>query len=122
MHVRHSGQGGAQLAGALPQRALPSGALPVPARNSAYVWQEVIPFAELPGGVLSTDVPWVIAADGPLPPASRARGVEVLWGAGTRERRLSELLGAARAAGPLDVATLVEIQRDVQSPGAGAVQ
>ncbi len=110
--------GGRQLAGAVPDRALPTGGVPVPARNRAYVWTRPLAFGALPERRLGSGAGAVVAADGPLGGEAEARGIEVWWRSGHRASRVRALLDQGRAAGPLDLRDVVAIQDDVVSQGA----
>lgn len=109
------GAGGLQVAGAIPKREVPSGAVPVPGSDPAYDWSDTLPFDALPALDLGGRRPYLVAADGPLPGSS---GIERLWEPGSRSRRIEALLRQATARGPLDLTGLVEMQRDVRSPDA----
>jgi hypothetical protein len=68
-----AGAAGVQMAGFLPERSLPSGLVPVPARDPNYHWTQRIPFAELPRREVSGRQPWVVASDGDPTTAGRSR-------------------------------------------------
>lgn len=109
------GQGGLQVAGAIPRREAPSGAVPVPGNDPAYDWDDTIPFDALPALDLGGPHPFLVAADGPIP---GSRGIERLWRPGDRSRRIATLLREAASRGPLDLAAVAAMQRDVQSERA----
>ncbi len=111
--VDAAGAGGLQLAGFVPQRAMPSGLQPVPASNSAYEWSHGVSADELPARLLGAGHPWIVSADAGLPLASV--GIELMWRPGARAERVSELLAQASVRGPLDLAQLVAIQHDAGS-------
>lgn len=114
-----AGAAGIQTAGFLPERGLPAGLLPVPARDPDYEWRGRLPRARLPARILSDGAGFAIAADGA--PASADPAIEWLWRPGERSARLGALLAEARRAAPLDVRALVALGRDVESARAGAV-
>ena len=107
-----SGEGGVQLAGALPRRRMASGLQPVPARNPAYLWTELLPAAWLPERRLGPGVDWVVAADRSL--VGRESGIEFYWLAGDRARRIDALITAAHETGPIQPATLAAMLADRQ--------
>ncbi|MBW2242564.1 MAG: penicillin acylase family protein [Deltaproteobacteria bacterium] len=109
---RH-GRGALQVAGALPERALPSGIVPLPSTNVAYGWKRRIPHEALPHRGLTRSRPWLISADGSLP-GGRAAGIEMLWRSGARAGRLAKLLRDLRAK-PLEEDDLVTLQADARS-------
>lgn len=112
VYADEKGEGGLQVAGAIPRREVPSGAVPVPANDPAYDWSQTIPFDSLPSLALGGQHPFLVAADGPLP---GSQGIERLWRPGDRSRRIATLLRESASQGPLDMAALAVMQRDVQS-------
>ncbi|MCP3985541.1 MAG: penicillin acylase family protein [bacterium] len=107
------GRGALQVAGALPDRDLPSGIVPLPSTNASYAWEHPISPEALPHRALSRARPWLIAADGPLP-GGRAAGIEMLWRSGARAGRLAQLLRDRRNQ-PLEEDDLVTLQADSRS-------
>ncbi|MCP5055099.1 MAG: penicillin acylase family protein [bacterium] len=107
------GRGSLQVAGALPEREVPSGIVPLPSTNVAYGWKRPIPYEALPHRGLTRSRPWLISADGSLP-GGRAAGVEMLWRSGARAGRLAKLLRDLRAK-PLEEDDLVTLQADARS-------
>lgn len=107
------GRGALQVAGALPDREMPSGIVPLPSTNAAFAWTRPLPFEALPRQTLSRRSPWLIAADGPLPGRQASR-IEMLWRSGARAERLAELLRDLRSQ-PLEEDDLVALQADAHS-------
>ena len=126
-----SGDAGLQMAGWLPERRLPSGLVPVPARMRIYDWQGRIAYADLPSVRLdASNTPgeslgrsWLIFADGKIGDGLKEAGIEWLWRPGERQRRLnerlSELTGAGAVASPggtvqrLDLRGAAALQADL---------
>lgn len=115
-----SGEAGLQVAGAIPDRALPASLLPVPGRDPDYEWRGRIAAERLPARTLSGGRGFAVAADGDLGPAGGAP-VEWLWRPGERAARLESLLGEASARGGLEIRSMIELQRDVRSERAARV-
>jgi len=99
-----AGEGGLQMAGALPRRRMATGLQPVPSRNSAFAWSDTLGPDELPGRRLGSGADWVVAADRSL--VGRESGIEFFWQPGDRARRIDALMAEARAAGAIRPATL----------------
>ncbi len=118
-YVDEAGAGGVQLAGALPSRRMATGLQPVPSRNPAFAWSEALPAAQLPGRRLGPGSDWLVAADRSL--TGRGSGIEFFWQSGDRARRIDALLGAARATGPIEPATLGVMLADRKTPEADAL-
>jgi len=114
-----AGSAGVQMAGFLPKRSLPSGLVPVPGRDPAYHWTRRIAFAELPRREMGRRTRWIIASDGDPTYGGEASEIEFLWRTGVRAARIDSLLGKYARAGPMNVRTLVSVQGDVLSGGAG---
>jgi penicillin amidase len=111
-----AGEGGVQLAGALPRRRMASGLQPVPARNPAFAWDETLGARELPGRRLGPGTGWVVAAD--RGPARGMSGIEFFWQPGDRARRIEALLETARAGGPIQPAALAAMLADRRAGAA----
>ena len=114
-----AGSAGVQMAGFLPKRSLPSGLVPVPGRDPTYHWTRRIAFAELPRREMGRRTRWIVAADGDPTYGGEASEIEFLWRTGARAARIDSLLGKHARAGPMNVRTLVSLQGDVLSGGAG---
>ncbi len=113
-------QGGfRQLAGALPDRDLSSGLVPLPSGNRGYDWRGRIPAENLPRRALGRRGVWLIAADASL--GRVGGGPEMLWRSGARHARWEHGLRALRARGRIDEADLLELQDDATSDVAGAL-
>ena len=109
-------QGFHQLAGAVPDRALPSGLVPLPRGDRGYDWEGVLPQEKLPYRILGGAAPWLIAADGSL-----GRGpahIEVLWRSGARAHQWAEGLRDLRGEGRFDEGDLVRLQENFRSERA----
>jgi penicillin amidase len=112
------GQGGLQVAGWLPKRAMTTNLVPVPGRTRWYDWRGRIPFEKLPHVALGPDVGWLIAADNPLGDPEPPFAIEWLWRTGERARRIDALLREATRQGPVDARTLAAVQHDVYAADA----
>jgi penicillin amidase len=111
-----AGDGGLQLAGALPRRRMATGLQPVPSRNPAFAWSDTLEPAALPRRRLGPDVDWLVAADRSL--AGRESGIEFFWQPGDRARRIDALMAEARAAGTIRPATLGAMLADRRAAAA----
>ncbi len=118
-YADEAGEGGVQLAGALPRRRMATGLQPVPARNPAFAWSEVMAPAELPGRRLGPGVDWLVAADRSL--SGRGSGIEYFWQSGDRARRIDAQVATALSAGPIEPATLGAMLADRKSSAADSV-
>ncbi len=108
-----NGDGGLQMAGWVPSRALSTGRVPLPGRSGWYAWRGPLPFEALPRAELGSE-PWLVAADNPLPAVADAEvPLEWWWRDGRRARRIEQLLRAATERGPLDARGVAALQRDV---------
>jgi penicillin amidase len=114
-----AGAAGVQMAGFLPQRSLPSGLVPVPARDPSYHWTRRIPFAELPRREVGGRQQWVVASDGDPTYGAGGREIEFLWRTGARAARIESLLEKHSRSGPMNVRALLSVQGDVLSEGGG---
>jgi len=115
-YAEAGGAGGLQMAGALPRRRMASGLQPVPARNPAFAWSEVLPAAELPRRRLGAGTPWVVAADRSL--AARKGGIEYFWLPGDRAGRIEALLREAAHGGEIRLTRLGEMLGDRRAGAA----
>jgi penicillin amidase len=94
------GAAGKQLAGWLPQRALPTSLVPVPGRLRLFDWRHPIDFSALPAirfDASSSTVgrqgrSWVAVADGSADEGLTTAGIEWMWHTGERQRRLESRL------------------------------
>jgi penicillin amidase len=113
------GSAGAQMAGFLPRRSLPSGLVPVPGRDPTYHWTRPIGFESLPRRMMDRRDRWIVASDGDPTYGAGGAEIEVLWRSAARAARIASLLERHTRSGPTDVRTLVSVQGDVLSQGAG---
>jgi penicillin amidase len=111
-----AGEGGVQLAGAVPHRRMASGLQPVPSRNPAFAWSDALEPAALPRRRLAPGLGWAVASDRSL--AGRESGIEFFWQPGHRARRIEALLSEASHAGPLRPATLGAMLADRRAAAA----
>jgi penicillin amidase len=121
VYADRAGSAGVQVAGWIPQRALPAGLVPLPGRALWYDWQGRIPFEDLPGERLEGGKGWVVAADNPLPHSKGDPPIEWLWRNGARAQRIDQLLRAAVAGGSVDLRRMTDLQRDVEANRARAL-
>jgi penicillin amidase len=115
-YAGEAGEGGLQMAGALPRRRMASGLQPVPSRNPAFAWSDMLDPRELPRRRLGAGVDWVVAADRSL--VGRESGIEFFWQPGARARRIDALMAEARAAGPLRPGSLGAMLADRRAAAA----
>jgi penicillin amidase len=108
-----NGRGGRQVAGWLPERAMPTGLVPVPGRSPWYDWRGRVPYGALPHAELDRSG-FVIAADAPL----GGGNIEWWWRSGERAARIESLLGAATA--PIGATTLAAVLADQGSAASPA--
>jgi penicillin amidase len=109
------GSAGAQVAGWIPRRVLPSGLVPLPGRARWWDWIEPVAFEELPRAELARGQGWIIAADNHLASPEGGGRVEWLWQSGVRARRIDALLHSAAKSGRLDLRETLSIQTDVDA-------
>jgi acyl-homoserine lactone acylase PvdQ len=112
------GAAGAQMAGFLPRRSLPSGLVPVPGRDPTYHWTRRIDFDRLPRKRMGKRDGWIVASDGAATYGAGDAEIEFLWRSGARAERIASLLAEHTRSGPADVRALLSIQRDLFSQGA----
>lgn len=106
-----SGRGGRQVAGWLPERAMPTGLVPVPGRSPWYDWRGRVPYESLPYASLDASG-FVIAADAPL---GGGANIEWWWRSGERAARIESLLREARGRAPIGATALAAILADQRS-------
>jgi len=121
VYADSAGSAGVQVAGWIPQRALPAGLVPLPGRALWYDWQGRIPFEDLPRKRLEGGEGWVVAADNPLPHSEEAAPIEWLWRTGERAQRIDQLLRTAVAGGTVDLQRMTDLWRDVEASRAQAL-
>lgn len=113
-----SGDAAVQVAGAIPQRNLPTGLLPVPGRDPDYEWRGRIPPEHLPALTLGGRATHAVVADGPLG-GDRGAQIEWLWRSGERAARLEALVAEMASQGEVELRKMTALQRDVRSARAG---
>ena len=110
-----AGHGGRQVAGWLPERAMPTGLVPVPGRSPWYDWRGRVPFEALPREALGSSG-FLIAADNGLGGAA----VEWWWRSGERAARIDTLLRDAGERGPIGATAIAPILADQRSAASPA--
>jgi penicillin amidase len=116
-----AGDAAVQLAGAIPDRGLPTSLLPVPGRDPDYEWRGRIAAERLPARVVGPDAPFAVIADGALGRADGGAPIEWLWRPGERAERLEALLAEETRRGGVELRTMTALQRDVRSARADAM-
>jgi penicillin amidase len=116
-----NGDAAVQLAGAVPERGLPTSLLPVPGRDPEYEWRGRIAAERLPARMLGPDAPFAVLADGALGRESGGAPIEWLWRPGERAERLEALLAEESRRGGVELRTMTAVQRDVRSARAGRI-
>jgi penicillin amidase len=111
------GAAGAQVAGWIPRRSLSPQLLPLPGRAPWYVWNERVPFGELPSARLEQGEGWLVAADASVERDGRAP-IDWLWRTGARSARIEQLLSRRVSEGALDLRGMSELQADVRTTHA----
>ncbi len=135
VYADRRGTAGAQMAGWLPRRTLPSSLIPLPGKMRVYDWRKPLRYEAMPavqlGDFRSTGqgggVNWLAVADGEIGDSVAEAEIEWLWRPGARLRRLREGLmaltagtgdsaGAVSKTGGVGLRTAAALQWDV---GAG---
>ena len=111
------GEGGRQLAGWVPKRAMSTGLVPIPGRSAWYDWRGPVPFESLPHTALGAGG-WLVAADNRLAERGEVPGVEWWWRPGERAARIDALLRQATGRGKVDAGDLAALQTDLVSGAA----
>jgi len=111
------GDGGRQLAGWLPKRAMPTGLTPITGRSAWYDWRGPLPFESLPHSSLEPSR-WLIAADNALGERAEGSAIEWWWRPGERSARIEVLLRQAASHGKIEAVGLTGLQTDVMSGAA----
>jgi penicillin amidase len=116
VYADDGGRGGRQVAGWLPERAMPTGLVPVPGRSPWYDWRGRVPYEALPYQALDGSG-FVIAADAPL---GAGANIEWWWRSGERAARIESLLRDARGRAPIGATALAAILADQRSTASSA--
>ncbi len=111
-----AGHGGRQVAGWLPERAMPTGLVPVPGRSPWYDWRGRVSFDALPHETLGSSG-FLVAADNGL---GGGAAVEWWWRSGERAARIETLLRDTRQRGPIGATALAAILADQRSAASPA--
>jgi penicillin amidase len=102
---------GYQTPGSLPIRGAGDGSMPQPGWDSAYDWQGVIPFEELPVS-FNPDEGYIVTANNAVVGDEYPHFLTRDWDYGWRAARIVDLLQRASANGPLTAEDMREIQAD----------
>lgn len=113
VYADRAGRGGAQVAGWLPHRPLPTGLVPVQGRLRSFDWRhrvaiEALPSLRLGGGPR----PYVVVADQPWSSGGELGEVEFLWRPGERAARIESELDRRLRRGPIDLRGAAEMLAD----------
>ncbi|MCR2783018.1 MULTISPECIES: penicillin acylase family protein [unclassified Microbacterium] len=113
VYADREGNIGYQTPGRLPIRGAGDGSLPQPGWDSAYDWQGMIPFEELPV-VYNPDEGYIVTANNAVVDETYPYLLTNDWDYGWRAARITELIQRKAAAAPLTTADMRDIQADAQ--------
>ncbi|MBD7958431.1 penicillin acylase family protein [Microbacterium sp. Sa4CUA7] len=113
VYADREGNIGYQTPGRLPIRGAGDGSLPQPGWDSAYDWQGMIPFAELPV-VYNPDEGYIVTANNAVVDPDYRYFLTSDWDYGWRAARITELVQRKAASGPLTADDMRDIQADAQ--------
>ena len=113
VYADREGNIGYQTPGRLPIRGAGDGSLPQPGWDSAYDWQGMIPFAELPV-VYNPDEGYIVTANNAVVGPDYRYFLTSDWDYGWRAARITDLLQRKAASGPLTADDMRDIQADAQ--------
>jgi len=122
LYADREGEGGMQVAGWIPRRALPTGLVPVPGRLRTFNWRQPVEFDALPaerlasggtGGRRAGGLDWIVAAGGSLDDALSGAQIEWLWRNEDRARHFERMIEELKRDGPVDLRTAAAAQLDV---------
>ncbi|HWM16101.1 MAG TPA: penicillin acylase family protein [Microbacterium sp.] len=105
---------GYQTPGKLPIRGAGDGSMPQPGWDSAYAWQGVIPFEELPTS-FNPPEGFIVTANNAIVPEDYPYFLTGDWDYGWRAARIVHLLERKSAMGELTVDDMRDIQADSES-------
>ncbi|WP_178378619.1 penicillin acylase family protein [Nocardiopsis flavescens] len=111
---------GYQAPGAVPVRGEGDGRYPAPGWDSAYDWDEYIPFEDLPS-VYNPESGFIVTANQSGVDADYPHFLTDDWDYGYRSQRINDLLEEAVAEGPVTGADMSEIHMDSYHLGAEAI-
>lgn len=100
-----------QGTGLVPIRASGDGTLPVPGWTGEYEWTGFVPFAEMPAR-LNPPEGYIVTANNAVVDADFPHFIARDWADGNRAERITDLIGAEAAAGPITAADMTRIQHD----------
>ncbi|MCR2794193.1 penicillin acylase family protein [Microbacterium sp. zg.Y625] len=113
VYADREGNIGYQTPGRLPIRGAGDGSLPQPGWDSAYDWQGMIPFEELPV-VFNPDEGFIVTANNAVVDEEYPYFLTGDWDYGWRADRITELIEQKSAAGALTTDDMRDIQADAQ--------
>ena len=120
VYADNDGDIGYQAPGLVPVRGKGDGRYPAPGWDSAYDWEEYIPFDELPS-VHNPESGVIVTANQSGVDADYAHRLTDDWNYGYRAQRIHDLLDEAIADGPVTGADMSRVQLDSFHAGAEAV-
>ncbi|MFL1377429.1 penicillin acylase family protein [Nocardiopsis protaetiae] len=120
VYADNEGNIGYQAPGTVPVRGEGDGRYPAPGWDSAYDWEEYIPFEELPS-VYNPGSGFIVTANQSGVDADYPHLLTDDWDYGYRSQRINDLLEEAIAAGPVTGADMSEIHMDSYHLGAEGI-
>jgi penicillin amidase len=115
LYADTQGNIGYQMPGNIPLRAAGDGTLPVPGWTDAYEWTGYIPFEELPYA-FNPPEGYIVTANNAVVGADYPHLITADWDYGFRADRIVSLI--ENAPGPVDSATIQQMQGDAYSANA----
>jgi len=113
VYADREGNIGYQTPGRLPIRGAGDGSLPQPGWDSAYDWQGMIPFEELPT-VYNPDAGYIVTANNAVVDEEYPYFLTDDWDHGWRAARITDLIEQKAALAPLTGDDMRDIQADAQ--------
>ncbi|MFY7065396.1 penicillin acylase family protein [Nocardiopsis changdeensis] len=120
VYADNEGNIGYQAPGTVPVRGEGDGRYPAPGWDSAYDWEEYIPFEDLPS-VYNPESGFVVTANQSGVDADYPHFLTDDWDYGYRSQRINDLLEEAVAEGPVTGGDMSEIHMDSYHLGAEAI-
>ncbi|MFE6303535.1 penicillin acylase family protein [Nocardiopsis sp. NPDC057823] len=120
VYADNEGNIGYQAPGTVPVRGEGDGRYPAPGWDSAYDWEEYIPFEDLPS-VYNPESGFVVTANQSGVDADYPHFLTDDWDYGYRSQRINDLLEEAVAEGPVTGEDMSEIHMDSYHLGAEAI-